>query len=352
MKRISLLLCSLLVVTSLTAQLQKKFEPLDVFQLEYAGDPQISPDGAHVIYRRTGFDIMKDRAVGDLWIVNIEDKKKHHKLTALEGSERSARWSPSGDRVAFVRSTEEGSEIYVYWMESGAMAKLTQLDGSPSSLTWSPDGTQLAFSMKVKSKPPVLAKMPSKPKGAKWAKSPRITDRLKHEADGAGYIAPGFNHLFTIPAEGGSPRQLTDGERNYRGSLSWSPDGQNIVFAHFSDAWSLYSVEADGTEVTALEEAGDGWQPSWSGSGDQIAFSSQRDGSWNIYVADADGGNLVRLTNNEGDNLEPVWSPDGDRIAFGSSRQGAFKIFVMDSDGGNVVATGRMGFPSGWTARP
>ena len=99
----------------------------------------------------------------------------------------------------------------MYWLSSKVTAKLTQLENSPSSITWSPDGKHVAFSMKVNAKAPVIAKMPLKPKDAKWAAAPRITDRLKHEADGQGYIKPGFSQIFLISAEGGSPRQLTKG---------------------------------------------------------------------------------------------------------------------------------------------
>jgi len=234
------LLFLILITTSVTlqAQLQKKFEYLDVFQLEYTADPQISPDGNYIVYRRTGFDIMKDRAKGNLWLLSTDNRKIHHKLTSFEGNERQARWSPGGDKIAFVRSTDEGSEIFLYWTETGATAKLTQLEGSPSSLSWSPDGKQIAFTMKVDAKAPVIAKMPEKPKDAKWADAPRITDRLKHEADGSGYIKPGFTHIFTIPAEGGSPRQLTSWDRNHSGSLSWSPDGRRIFFSsNLNEDW-------------------------------------------------------------------------------------------------------------------
>ena len=87
------------------------FSYLDVFDLEYASDPQIAPDGSSIVYRRVGFDIMKDRATGNLWKIN-PDGSGHQKLTSREVSESSARWSPDSKRIAFISSTSEGAEIY------------------------------------------------------------------------------------------------------------------------------------------------------------------------------------------------------------------------------------------------
>jgi len=266
--------------SSIYGQMQKPFEYLDVFQLEYTGDPQISPDGKTIIYRRTGFDIMEDKSAGNLWLVT-SDGKKHHKLTTREGNESNARWSPSGDRIAFVSASEAGSEIYMYWMETGSLAKLTQLENSPSNLTWSPDGKKIAFTMNVNEKAPVLVKMPAKPKGAKWAKKPRITDRLKHEADGAGYLKPAFKHVFMIPSEGGSPRQLTSGNYNHGGSLSWSGDGSKIYFsANRNLDW-------------------------------EYAFRNSE-----IYGINLITGLIETLTDRNGPDSAPMVSPDGKHIAY------------------------------------
>ena len=70
----------------------------------------------------------------------------------------------------------------------------------------------------------------------------------------------------------------------------------------------------------------------------RIAFMSDRDLHWEIYVMDNDGGNQRNLTNNLGDDKYPSWSPDGKRIAFSSDRDdmgGNRQIYVMDADGGN-----------------
>ncbi|WP_291864613.1 S9 family peptidase [Maribacter sp.] len=298
-----LFLLSQLWATNITAQ-EKLFSYLDVYDLEYVSDPQISPNGNMVVYRRMGFDIMKDKSVGQLWLIN-SDGTKHQKLTSREVSEFSARWSPSGDRLAFVSSTEEGSEIYMYWLASSKIAKISQLPFNPSSLTWSPDGVQLAFTMHMPKAPPVLAKMPKKPKGAKWADKPRITDRLYHEADGRGYIPTGFNHLFVVPAIGGAIRQITTGDFHHRGNLSWSLKG------------------------------------------DKIYFSGNRNEDWEydfrnseVYEVGVINGDIKALTNRKGPDANPIISPDGKRIAYigFEDKVQAFqvrKLHIMNVDGSN-----------------
>ena len=162
--------------------------------------------------------------------------------------------------MAFVGSTEEGPELYMYWIESGKIANISQLPFTPSSLTWSPQGNQLAFSMNVENEPPIFSKMPKKPKGAKWAETPRITDRLYHEADGKGYIKPGFNHLFVIPADGGAARQLTSGNYHHKGAISWAADGKHLFFsANRNENWEydfrnseIYSVGVHHKEIKTL----------------------------------------------------------------------------------------------------
>ncbi len=294
----------LLVITFHTEAQKTNFSYLDVFDLQYVSDPQISPNGEWIVYRRMGFDIMKDAAVGHLWMIR-SDGSQHQKLTTREVSESYPKWSPDGNRLAFSSSTAEGSEIFMYWLNSGKIAKITQLPFSPSAITWSPKGDQLAFSMNVAKPAPVFAKMPKKPKGAKWADAPRITDRLYHEADGRGYIKPGFNHIFTVPAEGGAPRQITSGDYHHRGPLSWSPDGRKLFFS--------------GNRT-----------PDW-----EYDFRNSE-----VYAVVVSTGDIEALTDRNGPDRSPLVSPDGKKIAYvGFEDQvqayQVRKLYVMNIDGSN-----------------
>ena len=76
-----------------------------------------------------------------------------------------------------------------------------------------------------------------------------------------------------------------------------------------------------------------GRDSAWSPNCSKIAFHSDRDGSYEIYVMDADGTDITRLTNNPADDGDPTWSPDGEQIVFHSNRSGSFEIYVMNADG-------------------
>ena len=94
------------------------------------------------------------------------------------------------------------------------------------------------------------------------------------------------------------------------GTCSWSPDGNKIAFAAGkagTGEWDIYIMDADGSNVKKLTEhlAGDLW-PTWSPDGERIAFMSSRDG-YDIYVMDADGSNVKRLTDNPAYDGEPSW---------------------------------------------
>ncbi|NND52819.1 MAG: S9 family peptidase [Flavobacteriaceae bacterium] len=348
MNRFAIFLCLFLCAQLAFTQSDKlPFQPLDVFELEYVSDPQISPDGTQIVYRRNGFDVMKDNGKGNLWIIN-SDGSSHRKLTSREVSESQARWSPDGKRIAFVSSTDEGAELYMYWVESGQFAKLSQLEKSPGNIVWSPDGKQIAFSMFISEKPPVVAKMPKKPKNAKWAKPARITDRLKHEADGRGYMEPGFTHIFMIPSEGGTARQLTSENYNHGGSFSFSTNGNEVFFsANRHENWEydfrnseIYKVDVNSGKITQLtRQQGPDYSPKVSPDGKLVAFISFKDKVQTyqlrqLYIMNSDGSNRKLISGSLDRSVSSLtWSKDGKGIYFTYDDKGNTKIAQVDLNG-------------------
>ncbi len=208
----------------------QRLHSIDVFQLEYADDVQISPDGSRIVYVRVSHDIMTDRARRNLWIVDA-DGTNNRPLRSEAKNFSSPRWSPDGTRLAYVSAAEGSPQLYVRWMDSGQTALLTNLVEAPDAIAWSPDGKSIAFTQLVPVKKPPLATPPEKPEGAQWAPPVKVIDSVIYRADGEGYLESGYQHVFVVSAEGGTPRQLTEGEFNDDGPLSFTPDSKRIVFS-------------------------------------------------------------------------------------------------------------------------
>ncbi len=324
----------------------------DIFEIEYASDVQISPDATMVAYVRYSMSIMRDRREGRLWLVGT-DGSSHRKLTSEDRSESSPRWSPDGTRIAFVSGSTEGSEIYVYWVETGQIARLTQLERSPGGIAWSPDGRQIAFTMLVPEARPVFATMPAKPAGAEWADPPIVETRVRHEADGSGVIEPGFRHIFVIPADGGSARQITAGDFQH-GAPVWGADGRSILFnANRRPGWEweldqsdIYQISLnDGVTVPLTSRNGPDGGQVVSPDGSSVAFTSFEDRvrtyqTQDLHLMRADGsGKSILLKELDRSVTGLAWAADGSGVYFSYEDEGITKVgFTTTAGGWRVVA--------------
>ena len=282
----------------------RTFTGQDLFGLEVASDPQISPDGSRIAYVRRSNDIMTDRGRSTIWLIDVKTGAQTP-LIANAGNHMSPRWSPDGTRLAYVSTSEGGAQLFVRWMANGATARITGLPDSPNSLAWSPDGSRLAYVMTIPGAPAKLGSGPDKPEGAQWAPPLEVIDRVTYRNDGDGYVKPGFDHLFLVSAEGGAPRQLTFGNFNDAGPLSWTPDGKSILFSTLRG-------------------------PDWERS-----FDSE------IYALDVASGSLTTLTHRRGPDNAPLVSPDGSKIAYlgFDDKLRSFEnnqLYVMNRDGSGV----------------
>ena len=110
-----------------------------------------------------------------------------------------------------------------------------------------------------------------------------------------------------------------------------------IAFVSNRDGnWHIYVANAEGVTRLTFNPEIDA-NPAWSPDGARIAFASNRDGNFEIYMMDADGAHPTRLTNTAADDYDPAWSPDGKKIAFTSERDGHPEVYMMEADGSSPV---------------
>ncbi|MEO6529270.1 MAG: S9 family peptidase [Gemmatimonadaceae bacterium] len=279
---------------------------------EQVSNPKLSPDGSQIVYTRRWVNKQEDRWDSALWIMGA-DGSRNRFLT--KGT--SAVWSPDGTRIAYLAEGEpKGTQILVRYINAeGESSHLTRGSESPADLKWSPDGKSIGFSMTVPRPVPWKIDMPEAPKDAKWTPAPRIVQSLHFRQDQRGFLDPGSRHLFIVPADGGTPRQLTRGEWSMGARFDgldgavgwdWSPDGRTIVADGFADST---------------------WDANYLNS--------------NLYAIDVATGAMKRLTSQSGSWSSPVFSPDGKRIAYRGYTEltdsyHASELYAMNADGGGA----------------
>jgi TolB protein len=248
---------------------------------------------------------------------------------------------PSG-RVAFIRASADSTDLFAVDVTTGELVPLERGEASPIDAEWAPDGTRLAW---VAEQPDgsfalVVARSDGTDPVTIWQEEkvgdlpgPDAID-LSWSPDGS-HIAfsgrvPGVGRtVMVVDAAGtGEPAVVTDG---IWVGVSWSPDGELLLIRGTptgEDPLDLFTVHPDGSGLTRLtDDVADERGATWSPDGTLIAFTrgggaDADDSAWgeDVYVMDADGSNVRRLTDWIGFDGTPVWAPDGAWIAFTSDR--------------------------------
>jgi Tol biopolymer transport system component len=246
-------------------------------------------------------------------------------------------WSPDGRRIAFLSVRHGNQDVYVLDLGSGQAHRVTRDPADEHEPAWSPDGRKIAFAS------PSGYSYDLYVVSADGSGERRLTHDLRAaqypawSPDGRKIVFSDFgNGIYVINADGSGQRRLGPGGLEPQ----WSPDGRRIAYLDGSSgAFQLYVMNADGTAKHHLAQGGD--YLSWSPDGKKIAFmhdpnlrrSPLAKISPQIYVVNADGTGLKRLTNNRVWDQAPLGSPDGKMIAFFSVRNGDDEIYVMNADG-------------------
>jgi dipeptidyl aminopeptidase/acylaminoacyl peptidase len=310
---------------------------------EQVSDPQISPDGSQILYTRRWVNKVEDRWDAALWIMNADGSRNRF---LAKGS--NARWSPDGSRIAYFADGEpKGTQLFVRWMDAeGATSQVTRVSETPANLSWAPDGRSLAFTMLVKNEPSWKISMPAPPEGAKWTPAPRMVDRLHYRRDRTGFIEQGTMHIFLVPAEGGTPRQLTSGDFGVSelGSglnYDWTPDGRTIVFDGLREPDAdyryresyLYTLNVATGAIKPLFTTKGMWtNPEISPDGRSVAFIGREYGTWSykaneVWVVGLDGSGMRALTTYDRDPGALEWAPDGSGVYFVLAETGTSNVY-------------------------
>lgn len=358
-RKLVLALLPVALTSAALAAEPKPFSANDVFELEYANDPRIAPNGSRIVYERRSNDIMKDNTRSNIWIVDA-DGGQHRPLVSGTQSASSPRWSKDSTRIAYVQSTETGTGIFVRWMDSGLTALVANVQKSPSDLSWSPDGLWLAFSMPVAAESDPIAKPRSKPEGAEWSEPVKVIDTAQYRWDGQGFLESAYEHIFVVPSDGGTPRQVSSGDYDHDGPFSWTPDGSSILFSsNRNEGWELESGESDIFSVSLVDGAltritdrpGGESAPTVSPNGRNIAYiyNANRMVIYNtrvLHVMAPDGSDDRVLTGELDRSIGNVqWAGDR-RIFFQYDDRAVRKVASVDLDGDMAAVAEGLGSTS------
>jgi TolB protein len=245
-------------------------------------------------------------------------------------------------QIAFVSQRRGDKEIYVMGYDGYDPRPVTNDRSINYSPDWSPDGRQLVYSSMRNGRWELFSadlvagvKTPIRTPSAvnmapAWCPDGR---RVLFSMNGEGSAAD----LYTVTVPGWQLQRLTD-HPEVDTEPSWSPDGRQMAFTSDRTGYpQVYLMNADGSDVRRLTWEPDAYEgsPSWSPDGKRLAFVRRGFDGFDVYVVEVEGGTPVRMTSG-GSSENPCWSPDGLQLAFSSNRTGSYEIYAMGWDGSNL----------------
>ena len=355
MRHFFMIFTAFLIFTSQADTQENFFSYKDIYDLQFADEASISPDGNHIVYVRVQYDIMTDKKYSNLWYIQ-PDGSEHKPLTSGKNNYSQVSWSSDSKRIAFTSNEEGKSQIFVRWMDNGSTSSITNLTSAASNLQWSPDGNMILFTGNIEEPMPVIGKIPAPPVGATWATPAKVIRHVGYKKDGAPiHAGESYTQLFIVQSEGGAVRALTSKKTNHHQPV-WSSDGKSVLFvADFTvtadidiNNERIYEMDVNSGIITQISTKRGPYQHlSISSDGKWLAYTGYEDKFLGyqqpeITVMDRKG-NQSRILSAKLDR-DPVglkWSEDGNSIFFMYDEYGITKLANISLNGTLInVASG------------
>jgi len=198
----------------------------------------------------------------------FERQRPVQTLASFVGINSSPGWSPDGRFLALTLSKDGNPEIYVLTVATGVLQRLTRHAGIDTEPAWAPTGQQIAF----------------------------VSDRA------------GQPRIFVMDRDGANVRQITTG--GFHTQPRWSPKGDSIIYTQRAGTHDLWAISPSGSTPRPLTSGqGDNQSATWSPDGRHLAFQSNRNGRWQVFVMSVDGLTTTRVTQGTTEATSPSWSP-------------------------------------------
>jgi dipeptidyl aminopeptidase/acylaminoacyl peptidase len=345
--------------------------PQDLLRIAFVADPRISPDGRHVVFVRKGVGEQNEYQ-GNLWIVSRAGAAGWGAPRQFTSGSKDAhpRWSPAGDRIAFLSERVKGHpQIYTIPAAGGEATPLTKLpEGSIGGFRWSPDGALLAASFRELD-PDWTKDAKKKREEGGQSDPPRVLDHHWYRMDGDGYFNGQRYHLYVVDAATGEHRDVYARDTLGFFSFDFSPHSRELVittnpdrraaFKPWNDEMLVLDVQSGKSRKVANLPRGPKDSARWSPDGRLVAYAGRvgPDGTYStenleLWVCDPKTGDARSLTAKTdyclmappmADTSEiafaPVmeWSPDGRRVWFQLGWHGECHVASVPAAGGPVT---------------
>lgn len=341
---------------------RRLLNPNDIYAITLLSDARFSPGGDRVAYVQTILDRESDDYQSSIAIVPTSSGEPR-RFTVCGAKDTAPRWSPSGDRLAFLSNRSGSNQIWTIPSDGGEASQLTDLPEEVTGFTWSPDGSTIAFVSKAVSSQ--AEQQSPAAEGREESDVVHIT-KIRFRADGTpGFLDQKPTHIWCIPSNGGSSWQVTSGDFS-DSQPAFSPDGRELAFVSnrtadrdFNCASEIWAVSVQGGQPRTIAGGDDAyfWHPVWSPDGSLIAFSGHSQAATGhatnfcAWLAPASGDGEPRnltaaLDRTVGDfalgdtsvdaDRGLVWSPDGSMLYFQVSDAGNVHLYRIPVAGGEA----------------